>query len=412
MQTSIGHWRQYLQLPGQVYVLCLGTFVNRAGSFVLTFLSLYLTRKIGADVGFATLAMGTAGFGSLAAGLIGGHLADHFGRRVVMIAALAGGAGIAAVFGFLDQRPTILAALFAFNLITDMYRPAAAAMIADLVPPERRPQAFALMYVAINLGFAIAPVVGGFIASYSYLALFLGDAGTTLIYAGIIALFVRETLPARVQPSDAGAGGEAQSIPLRAAVSQIISDGAFMRFVLGMFLVSLVFVQSWSTLPLFMNAHGFAEKEFGRVIAINGMMIVLLQLPITALATRFPRVVILALSALFTGLGFGATHYSVALWHFAITVIVWTIGEMMQAPIIPAVVGELAPVRLRARYMGVINMSFALASGLGSPLGGQVLKRFGPATLWTTTAVLGVLSALIYTSLRSRIEHQPHRENQ
>lgn len=405
--------KHYLSLPSSIYVLCIGTFVNRAGTFVLSFMMLYLVDELHVDVPFATKAMGAAGVGSLLAGLIGGHLADKFGRRPVMIGALVGGAAIAASFNFLAGKWEFLFALFAFNLITDMYRPAAMAMIADTVEPARRPHAFALMYVAVNLGFAVAPIVGGWLAEKSFHWLFWGDAGTTLLYAGLIFVMIRETLPPR--SANSGASGESQTLDqvgdnsasqsgrLIDAIRHIVSDAAFVRFALGIFLVSVVFMQSWSTLPLYISDKGFSKLEFGRIIAVNGMLIVLVQLPLSLMIVRFPRVPVLVISALLTGTGFGMNHFAVTGIHFVLTVILWTLGEIIQAPLMPAIVGELAPVHMRARYMGVINMAFALANALGAPIGGEVFARLGPQYVWGGSVVIGILAAACFVSIRKQL---------
>ena len=154
-------WIEYLKLPRTVHILCVGALINRAGAFLVPFLTIYLQEELDLGVGFATQAMGMYGVGALAAVLVGGDLADRIGRRVVMVFSLMGAAAILLVFGWLTSRWSIMVGLLGFSLVSEMYRPAASAMIADLTDPDRRAHAYGLMYVAINMGFAVAASIGG-----------------------------------------------------------------------------------------------------------------------------------------------------------------------------------------------------------------------------------------------------------
>lgn len=399
--------RQYLNLPRPVHILCLGMFINRAGSFIIPFLAIYIAQKLGYGVSFATWTMGAFGLGSICASLAGGHLADHIGRRVVMLAGLFGGAGVMIVMSQLSNRWAIMGAAFSLSLIADTYRPAASAMIADLTTAHERPLAFGLMYVAINLGFAIAPVVGGFLAEKSFQLLFWGDALTCSAYGVIIFLFIRETRPVSGKASADGSQDDGAKVPLREAARHILHDGPFLRFCAASLLFAIVFMQAMSTLPLYLAGLGIGEKDYGRIIAFNGAMITLLQLPLTARLNRYNRAYIVTVAAVITGIGFGLNALATLRWHFIVTVVVWTFGEMMQSPYMHAIVGDMAPVKLRARYMGVFTLMYALAISFGVPAGGQVLSRFGGEALWVSTLVISLLGACIYWSIRNEIGKVP-----
>ena len=395
-------WKLYFQLPRPVYILCLGTFINRAGSFFIVFLTLYLSDKLGFGTTFATRCMGVFGLGAIAASLIGGHLADQIGRRTVMLISLFGGAIILAAFGYFQSKATIMAAILVFALLIDMYRPAAAAMIGDLVRAEQRPHAFGLMYVSINLGFTFGALIGGRLATFSFLWLFWGDALTTCVYALIILLLIKETLPRLAPPVDDPSASDPDQhdapkpVPLIEAAVRIVRDWPFMLFCLGCLLIGLVFMQGFSTLPLYLRSRGFGPDDYGDIVAVNGVLIVFCQLPLTAMLSRFNRLIVILLGGLVVGVGFGATGLAVAGWHFVMTVVVWTLGEMMQAPFTSAVVTDLAPVELRARYMGVFSMCFSSALMLGAPLGGEVLDSLGPNVLWFGCAGVAALAAVLY----------------
>ncbi len=430
--------RQYLDLPRSIHILCLGSLVNRAGTFVVIFLTLYLKTSLGLSVTFATTTMGLFGAGAIVAALVGGQLADQIGRRPVMLFALLGGAVILIVFSFVTTPWLIMLMVLLFACVAETFRPAAAAMIADLTTPEQRPHAFALMYVSINLGFAVGAFVGGIIASYNFHWLFWGDALTSAIFALIIFAALRETLPSR---ATAGASipsqrcgtdkrakqGDADStdsdenteaiyhseqpslsvepVPILTAARHIIMDTPFVVFCLATFLIALVFMQSLSTLPLYLEQRGFQPDDYGTIIALNGLLIVLLQLPLTAFLTRFDRGNVMVLGAVFNAVGFGLIALAVTLWQFALTIVVWTLGEIMAAPYSQAIVSDLAPTRLRARYMGVFTMSISSAIMFAAPLGGAILtnENLGGRYLWSGAAVVAMISAALFFSVRRHI---------
>lgn len=407
-------WKQYLDLPRPIHILCLGTFINRAGSFFVVFLTIYLSKKLGFEITFATRCMGIFGAGAIVSSLLGGHLADRYGRRVVMIVSLIGGAVILALFGSLQSRAAIMIAIFSYAVLITAYRPAASAMIGDLVGPKQRPHAFGLMYVAINLGFACGAAVGGKLAGYSFTLLFWGDALTTSAYALIIFLTISETLPSRsplaaaMNADDAASSTDSADSNVSAgqAALHIIRDWPFVLFCLSTILVGIVFIQSFSSLPIHLQSLGFEAQTYGYIVALNGLLIVLLQLPLTTLLGRFDRMKIIIAGAIMIGAGFGLNAFATLPWHFAGAVVVWTLGEMMQFPFTSAVVTDLAPRALRGRYMGVFGMSFSAAVMVGSPLGGEVLAHLGSDALWFggtgVSAAAVALYVLIYRPIHER----------
>lgn len=420
--------RQYLELPRQVHILCAGTLVNRAGSFVLVFLTLYISEDLKHGIPFATLCIGILGMGSLIASLVGGQLADQIGRRFVMLTSLFGGATMLIVMSFLRDKISLAIAIFVFALLNEMYRPAAAAMISDLVSPKQRPLAFGLMYIAINLGFAISPPIGGFLATYSFAWLFWGDGATTTLYGIIIAVFIVETRPrvrrrgfpvipvddrssevtpeeADLEPSTSKAAMPQAyaNVPIGVAARRILSDSTFLLFCLAMLLITIVFMQALSTLPLYMQSCGLDKSKIGFLLAINGIMIFTLQLPMTHMLSRFNRMSVIAAGALIIGVGTGITGFAGVWWAFALTIATWTFGEMMQAPFANSVVSDLSPPELRGRYMGLFNMSFSAAIMIGAPLGGAILGRYGGQTLWTCCFGLAMVSAMLQLVIHRRV---------
>ena len=390
-------WRTYLELPRSVHILCLGMLINRAGSFVLVFLTIYVADKLEAGPAFAAQCMGVFGAGSTVASLVGGHLADQFGRRVVMLSALFGGAAVLTVMSEIHEPWLFMLATGAFGLIIDMYRPACSAMFGDLVDAKSRPHAFGLFYISINLGFAIGPPIGGILAGWSFRWLFLIDALTTAACGVIILLFISESRP--TNGSDQAEADESRSLSLRQAAVRILQDGPFVVLCLATLLGGIVFMQGTTTLPIHIKSLGFSEGDFGLLIAINGLLIFLCQLPLTHALTSYSRMGVLVVGEILITIGFGVTTFAESLPVFALTIVIWTVGEMMHAAFGQTIVTELAPQELRGRYQGVISMMFALALMIGAPIGGIVLERYGAEFLWIGCAALGCLSVLLHAAL-------------
>lgn len=396
--------KPYLALPRAIHVLCVGTFINRAGTFLIPFLTLYLTSSLGLGSAFATQAMGVYGFGGLLASLTGGHLADRIGRRTVMLVSLLGAASVLLFFGRLTSPGAILAAVLAFSFLGEMYRPAASAMVADLSTPEQRPLAFSLMYLTINVGMTVSPIVGGLIAQRSYHWLFWGDALTSATYAAILFVAVRETLPAR-RPGTAVAGHSAGAAPasshpaIGTVARRLLGHRSFLLFCLATLLVNITYMQSHTTLPLYMKGLGLTPQTYGLVVSVNAFLVVCLQIPLTTITGRLPRELMLVVSSLFMAAGFGLTGLATTPLLLAGTVVVWTVGELLQAPYLSTVVADLAPTDLRGTYMGMLTLSFASALMVGAPLGGAVLERFGPGALWVAAAASAVAGAALYAVL-------------
>jgi MFS family permease len=381
-------------LPRPFWALWAGTFVNRCGSFVLPFLTLYLTQVRHLSLSQAGLMVALYGAGGSVAGPLGGFLADRVGRRATMLVALGvGGAGMMSI-GFVQRLEALGPAIFCVAAVTEMYRPAMQAAVADMVPPADRVRAYGLVYWVINLGFSVGLTLGGVLARVSYRWLFVGDGATTLLFALVIWLGVPETRPARA-PLQAGERVASQwsefSAPWR--------DRAFALFFALSFLFALVFMQNSSTFPLAMAVNGIGAGTFGVILALNGVLIVLLQPFLAPLLSRRNRSRTIAASCALVGLGFGLNALARTAPFYALGVIVWTVGEIGVLPLSNALVADLAPPQLRGRYQGAYGLSFSLAVCAAPALGTLVLQRSGAVALWGGCLALGLAIAAAHLAL-------------
>ncbi|MFF4320513.1 MDR family MFS transporter [Streptomyces sp. NPDC001568] len=398
-------------LPKAFWWLWASTLVNRLGAFVATFMTLYLTLDRGYSATFAGLVVALHGLGGVISSLVAGVMTDRLGRRPTLLVAQASTAFSVALLGFMEHPAAIAAAALLVGMTSNASRPAVSAMMADIVRPEDRVRAFALNYWAINLGFGISAAVAGLVAQYSYLAGFLGEAALTLACAVLVYVKLPESRPER--PGRAGAGSDGKGFVPEPEVGMgtVLRDGRFMGVVGLSFVISLIFTQGSVGLPAAMGAAGFSPAEYGLVIAANGLLIVVLQIPVTRfIEHRDPRKLLVA-SALLAGYGFAMTAFAGPLWAYALTVCVWTLAEIVNSPTQMGLVVRLSPVHGRGRYQGMYTMSWAVASLVAPLMAGVVLDRLGADWLWGATGVLGTVAAAGYWVLMRNLPDEADAES-
>ncbi|ALV34939.1 MFS transporter [Streptomyces sp. CdTB01] len=382
-------------LPREFWWLWTSTLVNRLGAFVATFMALYLTLDRGYSASYAGLVASLHGLGGVVSSLGGGVMADRLGRRPTLLIAQSSTAACVALLGFVHDPVAIAGVAFLVGMASNASRPAVQAMMADIVRPEDRVRAFSLNYWAINLGFAVSSMAAGFIAEFSYVAGFLIEAGMTAVCAVVVFLKLPESRPERTakqREAEAGIG-----------LGTVLRDGRYMGVVGLSFLVALVFQQGSVGLPVAMGAAGFTPADYGFAIAVNGILIVALQIPLTRfIADRDPRR-LLVVSSVLAGYGFGLTAFAGSVGLFALTVCVWTLGEMINAPTQTGLVVHLSPVHGRGRYQGVYTLSWSLAALIAPLMSGVVIDHFGAGWLWGLCAVVGTLAAVGYGVLMRRM---------
>ena len=390
-------------LPRTYWVLWCGMLVNRAGCFVLPFLAVYLTQGRGFAPTTAGAIAALYGAGAAVASALGGYLADHIGRRATMAGALLlGGLGMIAL-GFAHELWLIAPATFLVAMLGECYRPAMQAAIADLVPPADRVRAFGILYWVINLGFSIGLVLGGVLASRSFLLLFVGDGLTSIAFALIVLRAVPETRPLHPHAEGSGHAPHAPRPGFAAGFLAPYRDRPFAAFVLLSILALLVFMQHVAALPIEMGNRGVSRAWLGFVLGLNGMVIVVVQPFLAPVLGRFNRSRVLTVGACLLGLGFGWNAVANGPALFGLGVVVWTVGEICLLPTANAVVADIALPHMRGRYQGAYGLSFGLA-GFGAPLiGTAVLQRFGGQALWLGCLAAGLIVAVGHAALAPRL---------
>ncbi|MEU5756909.1 MFS transporter [Streptomyces sp. NPDC047829] len=385
-------------LPREFWWLWTSTLVNRLGAFVATFMALYLTIDRGYSASYAGMVAALHGLGGVVSSLVAGVMTDRFGRRPTLLVAQVSTALSVALLGFVRDPVAIAAVAFLVGMASNASRPAVQAMMADIVRPEDRIRAFSLNYWAINLGFAISSMAAGFIAEASYLAGFLIEAGMTMACAVLIFVKLPESRPERSPGKGPGGDVPAAGEPA-VSLGTVLRDGRYMSVVGLSFLIALIFQQAYVGLPVAMGEAGFTPADFGLAIAVNGVLIVVLQIPVTRfIQHRDPRLLLVA-SSLLAGYGFGLTAFAGSVGVFALTVCVWTLAEIVNAPTQTGLVVRLSPVHGRGRYQGMYTMSWAVAALVAPLMSGFVIDHWGAEWLWGVCAVVGTVTAAGYWAL-------------
>lgn len=383
----------------EVWLLALVTFVNRAGTMVVPFLSLYLTKDMGLSLKQVGWVMGSFGAGSVVGSWLGGKLADRLGFYDVMIGALLT-SGVAFlllqyVHGFLP----FCAGIFVLLVLSDAFRPAMFVAIRAYAPPEMRTRAITLIRLAINLGFSLGPAIGGFIiATWSYRGLFWVD-GLTCIAAMTLLL---GAVPRKQAIKD---GEAARSVALRSPYR----DGPYLFFLLTTVLICVPFLQYFSTIPLFYSdVHGMSEFSIGVLLGMNGLLIFLIEMPLIKYCEdrAFDRMRILVVSVALFALSF------VVLNLFPIAAFLWigmllaTVGEMLNFPFMNRFAYDRSEHGQPGAYMALFTIAWSVAHIIGHTLGLNLVAQFGFEATWYFFTVVLVIAMGMLVVLKRMVERE------
>jgi len=388
----------YNEYPKSFWVLMLANFIDRlGGSLLFPFFALYITQRF--NVGMIQVGYLFAIFSltSIVGGILGGALTDKLGRRTMLLFGLVT-SGLSTLLMAYIGSIAVFYTLAAFvGLLSNAGGPASQAMIADLLPEEKRAQGFALHRVIFNLAIVFGPAIGGLIAAQSYFLLFITDAVVSSIVAVIVFIGIPETKPALQE----GQVEEtvAQSV---GGYRHVLADGLFMAFLLISTLVTVVYVQMNSTLGVFMrDVAGFTPLYYGYLLSLNAAMVVVMQFWITRRLTGWAPMVLMAVGTMGYAIGFGMYGFGSSFLWFALAMAILTIGEMVLAPEGTALVARFAPEHMRGRYMGMFGFTWGIAFAVGPLAAGYIMDLYDPRWVWYISFFLGSVGALGYLVLHA-----------
>ncbi len=382
-------------LPPMVWRLAAGLLVNRAGTMVLPFLGLYLVRELGFSTGATSMVLFAFGLGSVAGSYIGGVASGRWGTTKVQVGSLGlAGAGFLAL-GQVSSAAAMTVGVFLIGAISDAYRPACMTAAVEAAPPETQARCLGLMRLAANSGMAIGPALGGWLATIDYGLIFVGEAVTC--WAAAVWLYgnLRDhTKPSRdVSEEPVGVGGS------------LWRDGQFLSLLGLIFLAALVLFQVFSSLPLYLATdYGLNEGQLGFVFAFNALLIVVFEMVLIKGLEKRDPVLVLGFGLFLMCAGFGLLPLGDSLLFAAVSVTVWTLGEMLAFPFSNVLVAKIAGPNRIGQAMGMYMGVFSIGTVVAPVVGLYTLDHFGGNVLWAGAGLLGIpvwiLTVVLARSLR------------
>jgi len=388
----------YMEYPKSFKVLVLASFIDVLGGFLLyPFFALYITTRFGVDmiqVGFLFTIFSAGGiFGSM----VGGALSDKYGRRVMIIMGLVISGTGSILMGLVDDLNVFLILAACLGLFGNIGGPARQAMVADLLPKEKQAEGFGIMRIFMNLAATAGPLLGGFLATQSYMILFIADAISSFITAIIVFVVIPETKPEK--PEDKP---EESVIDTLVGYKEVLKDGVFMLFLSVSAIMVLVYLQMNSTLSVFLwEVYKFPPQSFGLLLSMNALMVVLFQFWITKRISKYAPMKVMAIGSLFYVVGFGMYGFISAVYLFFIAMIIITIGEMIVTPIQQTAVASFAPEDKRGRYMAMYGFSWGIPNLFGVLVAGFIMVNIGPNWVWYIAGILSLISVIGFWLLNS-----------
>lgn len=396
-------------LPVDIYALFAVRLVVSAGSFVGPFLAMMLTMKLGYDQARAGVFMSIVSVVSAFGLVAGGKLGDSFDRPRVLRALQATTASIyliCGIMGFNAATPILIA--FAMGVLNGTW-PIINALVADVAPPDRRKEAFSLLYWGNNIGFSVGPLVAGFLFTRAPRALFIGNAAVLFAAAVIVAAFVKGAESPAAQknrdeqggmnPRDDGDahGGRAGAIKGSNSTWAVFkSNPILILYAAGSVLTAFVYNQHTFALPIFLNdvlGQETGPKAFGAAMMVNGLTVVALTAVVTLIARRLRALTSVALASVFYAVGFGAYYFVGGIPLALGATVVWTIGEILGSTNGNAFIAERAPPEFRSRVNSAVSFCYIAGNALAPLVAGPLARRYGSAAVWPFVAACAMASA-------------------
>jgi MFS family permease len=396
--------KTYHEFPGSFWTLMAGTFIDRlGGAMMFPFFAIYITEKFGVGMIVVGAVFAIYSGSSFLGSTVSGAITDKFGRKVMIIFGLVASALSSLVIPFIDSLNVFYAASFLVGLFGSVGGPARQAMIADLLPEEKRAEGYAIHRVTFNLSAAIGPAIGGILAAISYPLLFFMDAISSLIMAAIIIFKLPETKPELKEGED-----EQTIMQSVGGYRDVFKDVIFMSFIGVSILMVLVYFQMNSTLSVYLrDIHQITLQQFGAIISINAAMVVVMQFWISRRLTGQQPLFMMALGMAFYAVGFAMYGFIGGTYVFSLAIVamvIITIGEMIIAPFQQVVVAKLAPEQMRGRYMAIYGMSWGIPVAIAPLLAGVVMDNYDPRWVWWGVGIIGLLAVFGFWRLHFQVQ--------
>ena len=390
----------------EIWILAIITFINRAGTMVLPFLSKYLKENLHFTYGEVGWIMVSFGLGSMLGSWLGGKLTDKIGFYKIMIFSLFTSGIMFFGLQYITSFWGLCIGMFSIMTIADMFRPAMFVSLSIYAKPENRVRALSLVRLSVNLGFAAGPTLGGLIIlGMGYQGLFWVDGSTCILAILIFALSVKEKkrIPLAVD-----------ELPAKANRKSIFKDRPFWLLLFIIFIIAMVFFQLFTTLPLYHHEKfGLTEFQTGMLLSLNGLLVFLLEMPIVSRIERKKtnKIKIISYGALCVALGYYILLIDSWVFILVISIFLLSLGEIFAFPFSNAVALNRAPKGQEGQYMGLFTMSFSLAHISCSKTGLDIIAHFGYQTNWIVMGSLGMLAVFCCVWLNRMLKTENIQSN-
>ncbi len=399
-QRYINNFRGFSR---EIWILTLITFINRAGTMVLPFLSKYLKEDLHFTYGEVGWIMVCFGIGSILGSWLGGKLSDKIGFYRIMIFSLLVSGLLFFVIQFITSFIGLCISMFLIMTVADMYRPAMFVSLGAYAKPENRTRALTLVRLAINLGFAAGPAIGGFIImNIGYRGLFWADGATCIIAILIFWLKVKEKKKTAYRD---------KVHPGEVFTHSVFKDKPFMIFLFTCLISGILFFQLFTTIPLYHKEQfNLTELQTGLLLTLNGLMIFFLEMPLVSYVERhkISKVKVVATGVLLMAISLFLLLINTWAGVLIIMMLFMTFSEMFSFPFSNSVALSRAPKGHEGRYMAIYTMSFSSAHILSAKMGMEIIEYFGYQINWLVMGTLGLLGAIagVYVFRLIQREHK------
>jgi len=393
------------EYPAQFWILFVGMLISTIGqSMIWPFLTLYVSKKLGLPLAQTAALVSMNAVTGLIFALISGPIVDRMGRKWVMVVSLIGSGIMYYIMGFANTYLQFAVTQCIMGALTPLYRVGADAMMADLIPPDKRNDAYSLIRMSSNAGVSIGPAIGGLVASTSYALTFTIAAAGLSFFGLLIAFMAKETLPVRAD--------DLKKESVFAGYRQIFRHGSFMGFIGSLTLTSMLMSLVWVLLPVYTNYDfKIPESQYGFIPTTNAIMVVTLQYLVTQLIRRRKPMAMMAIGTLLSAIGTVLIAFFSGFWGFWLCMVIVSFGELMLVPTATTYTANAAPVEMRGRYMSFYWLTNNVASTFAPVLGGYLSDTYGGRSIWFGGGVIGVLAILAFLVLSLRTERRPLQSN-
>lgn len=398
----------YNEYPRAFWIYNIIVFIDRLGGFMLyPFFALYLTQKY--DIGMATVGLMFAVFSitGMVGSALGGAIADRMGRKTVIIFSLVLSSLSALGMGLAPTIGIFIAIVVVVGTLSSIGHPAHEAVVADLLPPEKRAEGYGIIRVVFNLAVIIAPPIAGLLISRSYLTLFIVDAAISVVCALVVLFALPET-----KPQTQGHEKPETMTQTFAGYGRVFRDTPFVAFIGVTVMMTLVYMNMNSTLGVYLrDQHSLPEFRYAMLLSINAIIVVFMQFWVTRRLQNYRPFLMMAAGSLLYAVGFAMYGFVTGFALFVTAMIVITIGEMVVTPFQQSLVASFAPEDMRGRYMAVSGLSWSISFTVGPYLAGLLLESSNPSLLWAFCGLIGTAATIGFMILNKvRHDTQPVAE--